>query len=141
MGGMIAGTIIVAIIGLLIVGSGGALALIIGPILALGGGVAVEKWARTTSWTPSWAAWLISGDVIPKLRNKFYDNFADSFSESFAEFKQKNKHNIENAVDGSVNQALALYRKVANMERGTRAGGTEDASFSSATSAGDAFGK
>ncbi len=105
--------------------------LIIGPILTIGGAAAVENWARTTSWSPSWAAWLISGDVIPKLREKFNEYFTVSFSQSFAAFKQNNKDNIERAVDSAVDQALALYRKVANMERGTRAGG----------SAGDAFNK
>lgn len=140
----IAKTIIGAVIGLLILGTIalGPLTLILAPILALGGGKeAVEKWARTTSWSPAWAKWLISGDVIPNLRKKFYDDFVQNFADGFAKFKQNNKENIENAVDSSVNQALALYRKVANMERGTRAGGAENAGFSSTGSAGDAFGR
>lgn len=143
LGKMIAATIIGAIIGLLLVGtiSLGPFAIIIAPILALGGKVAVENWARTTSWTPAWAKWLISGDVIPNLQKKFYADFVQNFADGFAAFKKSNKGNIENAVDSSVNQALALYRKVANMERGTRAGGAESAGFSSSGSAGDAFGR
>ena len=143
LGAMIAATIVAAIVTLLITGAIalGPLALILGPILAFGGGKAVENWAKSTSWTPSWAAWLISGDVIPNLQKKFFDNFVENFAKGFATFKQNNKGNIENAVDSSVNQALTLYRKVANMERGTRAGGAESAGFSSSGSAGDAFAK
>ena len=143
LGAMIAGTIVAAIIAILIAFSFAfwPLWLIIGPIMAVGGGVAVENWAKTTSWTPSWAAWLISGDVIPNLQKKFYADFVQNFADGFAAFKKSNKGNIENAVDSSVNQALALYRKVANMERGTRAGGSDNAGFTSSGSAGDAFGK
>ncbi len=143
LGGTIAMTIVGAIIGLIIGGSValGPFSIIVGGILAFGGGKAVEHWARTTSWTPSWAAWLISGDVIPNLQKKFYADFVQNFADGFKAFKKSNKGNIENAVDSSVNQALALYRKVANMERGTRAGGADSAGFSSSGSAGDAFGK
>ncbi len=141
LGGMIAMTIVGAIIGLILGGSValGPFSIIVGGILAIGGGKAVAHWARTTSWSPSWAAWLISGDVIPNLQKNFYADFVQNFADVFKAFKKNNKGNIENAVDSSVNQALALYRKVANMERGTRAGGSADAGFSSATSAGDAF--
>ncbi|MBQ2620268.1 MAG: Hsp70 family protein [Thermoguttaceae bacterium] len=141
LGAMIATAIVAAIIAILI-GCSFAfwpLWFIIGPILAVGGAAAVEDWARKTSWSPEWAAWLISGDVIPNLREKFYGDFVNIFANGFAAFKQNNKVNIENSIDNSVDQALALYRKVINMELGTRAVGAENTGFSSTSSAGDAF--
>ena len=107
-----------------------------------GGGVLAEKYIQKMDWKPAWAAWLIDPSKIEKIRNeKFIPSFLQNFVDMYNSFLTTNRERIVIAIQNAVDQELSLYKKVANMERGTRAGGTENAGFSSSFSAGDAFGR
>ena len=144
LGAMIGTAIGAAIIALIVGGLAftGPIGWAIGAALAFGGGAVSAGFVQTMEWSPSWAAWLIDPPKVQKIRNeKFIPAFMQKFVDMYGSFLTTNKDAIEKAVQNAVEQELAQYKKVANMERGTRAGGSADAGFSSATSAGDAFGK
>lgn len=104
---------LVAVVFFLVTVTAGLLAIILAPIIALGGVAALAEWLKTTNLAPRYAAMIVGQNSIAKMRNeKFIPKFREHFMATIQTFIQNNQTRLYQDVENSVRNVLQHYQDV-----------------------------